>query len=168
MQDKFYELNSDKVNLRRREILLKEVVSNHLSHWGFTHNDLNYERLRFSKEAPNPSYPNSCLYIYDKRTSCVGCAGIHIVNVQYTRPTTLTATKMTGDQNVPSGKPSFRIDMSSRRVEVNFANKGYNRPTWHSLKYSLQSATQDEIRISKDGISDQMIHISQFKHVIAY
>ena len=167
MNGKAYEIVPDRIDFANRKIPLKEVDASHISPWGFNHNGLNYERLRFSKESPNPSFPKPCLYITDRRSYCSDCRGNHIINVQYINPTTLVGTKITGDASVPSGRPNIRLNLRTRQFDVRFAWRGYKNSYWNSNVEQFQSATTHEIHSFRpsNGLNNPNIHISQFKPI---
>ena len=164
---KAYEIVPDRIDFVNRNIPLRAIESSILSPWGFNYNGLTYERLRFSKENPNPSFPKPCLYIADRRSYCSECQGNHIINVQYINPTTLMATKLTGDTFVPSGQPNFRLNMNTRRLEHRWASSGYKNPIWKGNVEQLQSVTANEIRLFRpsNGRNNPNIHISQFQPI---
>merc|ERR1711976_47909 len=102
----------------------------------------------------------TCLYIFDRKSQ-----GVQLVNIEYTNSTTLMATKLTGGVYVPSGKPNFRLDLSSRKLEFNIAGTGYKHPYW-AKDHSLKSTSVNAINLKKHRIREPVIHISQFRPII--
>lgn len=61
------------------------------------------------------------------------------------------ATKVTGDENVPAGKPTFRATMVGRQADGagHIADAGYQNPRWVSGHLSV--ITNDLIAFSWSG-----------------
>ena len=125
----------------------------------FVFNKKSFTKLEFKTEKPDKEYPNTCLYIVDKKS--VG-QGNNIVNFEYFNKSTLMATKMTGSYGVPAGEKHLRFDMITHDFQFQYAYGGFRIPSWEKDNYILEHLQHDEISLQQHAVSDLYIHVSQF------
>ena len=171
MNSRFFNIDPDEIDIAKKSILLKERDNNMitiiLGRGEIRYRGNSFKKIIFSTEVPDKSYPKSCLYIVDKKSSD---QGNNIVNVEYFNETTILATKITGSAHVPSGEPHFRLDMISHFLEIRYAWYGHMNPYWNRERNVFESSTTDQIRLKRlsSGVVDTHVHISQFTAKVKY
>ena len=165
MNDKFFNIDPDEVDIINKIILLKEIDAS-MVHIKEGMGELYYKgdsfkKIIFSTEVPDNSFPKSCLYFVEKKSRNQGS---NIVNVEYFNETTILATKITGSAYVPSGEPNFRLDMISYKLEMRYSWRGYRNPYWNKEDDVFESSTTNQIRLKRvsNGVVETLFHISQF------
>ena len=165
MNHTYFKIDPADIDLDNKIILLQEIEYSRVAfrgEVGMVVYNLNYfKQAKFSSEVPDKSFPKSCMYIVDKKASGLG---IHIVNVEYFNKTAILGTKLTGDSYVPSGAPTIRLDMISKKLEMQYAWSGYRNPYWNKDLNLFESSTTSEIHLRREstGVVDTFVHISQF------
>ena len=163
MNQSFYTIDPDEIDIENRQIQLKEV-DNDLVIFSHNPNYLFFDRKSFKKvdfirENSDETSPKSCLYVVDKKSVA---EGINIVNVEYFNQSTLIATKMTGYSSVPAGEQHLRLNLMTNELELQHAYYEFKRPYWNVGNYVLKYVAPDEISIEHGSTHDLYIHISQF------
>ena len=166
MNDRFFKINPYAIDIVNKILHLEEIDAIEVEEELYYKGDA-FKKAVFATEIPDKSYPKSCLYIVDKKSSNQGS---NIVNVEYFNETTILATKITGSDYVPSGEPNFRLDMISHKLETLYAWYLYRNPYWNNEKNVFESSTTNEIRLKQvtSGVVDTLVHISQFTQEIKY
>merc|ERR1719499_1867089 len=165
MNNRLFNIDPDEIDIAKKSILLKEIDNNMitiiLGRGELRYRGNSFKKIIFSTEVPDKSYPKSCLYFVDKKSSD---QGNNIVNVEYFNETTILATKITGSAHVPSGEPNFRLDMISHKLEMRYSWRGHRNPYWNKEDDVFESSTTNQIRLKRvsNGVVDTLVHISQF------
>ena len=171
MNQIFYEIDPDEIDIEKRKIQLKELDHDILMPSddvnGFRINGKYFKRLEFKRGKLDDTFPNTCIYIVDTKSYTYQT---NIVSFDYFNQTTLIATKMTGSTSIPAGEEHLRLNMVTHELAVQHAWLGFKNPYWNNERYVLKSITHDEISIhqkSNPSKPDIYMHISQFHPVIA-
>ena len=171
MNNRFFNIDPDKIDIINKIIVLQEIdASMELVIEGeeeLYYKGNSYKKTIFAREVPDKSFPKSCLYIVEKKSSNQGS---NIVNVEYFNETAILATKITGSAYVPSGEPNFRLHMISHKLEMRYSWRGHRNPYWNTENNVFDSSTTDQIRLKRvsNGVVDTLVHISQFTTELKY
>ena len=165
MNNRLFNIDPDKIDIDNKIILLQEIdTSMELVIEGeeeLYYKGNSFKKAIFATEVPDKSFPKSCLYIVEKKSSNQGS---NIVNVEYFNETAILATKITGSAYVPSGEPNFRLDMISHKLEMRYSWRGHRNPYWNKEDDVFESSTIDQICLKRvsNGVVETLVHISQF------
>merc|ERR1719499_955000 len=171
MNNRLFNIDPDKIDIDHKIITLQEIdASMELVIEGeeeLYYKGNSFKKAIFATEVPDKSFPKSCLYIVEKKSSNQGS---NIVNVEYFNETAILATKITGSAYVPSGEPNFRLDMISHKLEMRYSWRGHRNPYWNTENNVFESSTTDQIRLKRvsNGVVDTLVHISQFTTELKY
>ena len=73
MNNRFFNIDPDEIDIANKSILLKEIDNNWitiiLGRGELRYKGNSFKKIIFSTEVPDKSYPKSCLYIVDKKSS---------------------------------------------------------------------------------------------------